>query len=308
MGRFTATDAVRLDVKARIGLTGVTNGGKTYSALEIAKGLLEAEGCKDDWSKVAIIDTERRRSLFYADNGEFGKFKFIDFQPPYNPQDYVEAVEYAESLGCLVIIIDSLSHAWNGTGGLLEYVADKTANSRSKNGFNEGWGGKDGGTAVQNRMIDRILSSKAHIIATFRQKMEYVQENDGQKTSIKKVGVKPIQRDDLEYEFDITLKLNNDHSAEIIKNTVEFIKGQGETIERITPEFGLNLGKYLKEGVSADEIIKKQVENVKNQINDFITKKPDLKSIWTIYSNKSFKEENDLDILNEIYKNMKECM
>jgi hypothetical protein len=313
MSRFTAVKAQRIKLKARIGLTGVTNGGKTYSALMIAKGLLQAENAytadgKLDWSKVAVIDTERRRSLFYADIPEFGQFQFIEFTPPYHPKDYMEAVNYAVSLGAEVIIIDSISHAWNGTGGILDIVRERTENSRSKNSFSDGWGGRGGGTELQNQFIDTILSTDAHIIATFRQKMEYVIERDeAGKTKITKLGTKPQQKDDLEYEFDITLKLDNDHYAEIIKNTVKFLDGQGTILEPITESFGKNLGDYLASGKAAETITQEQIAHAKEIIKDYVTKNPSLKEIFKLYSNKSLKDENDLKILNEIIKNMKEC-
>lgn len=256
MSGFVATKAQRLKLKARIGLTGATNTGKTYTAFRIAAGLLQSEGFvkedgTPDWSKVAILDTERDRALFYANDGTIGEFTHVQFKPPYSPTRYIEAVQFIESLGIQVCIIDSLTHAWSGTGGVLEIVSEKTQASKSKNAYNEGWGGKEGGTALQNTMVDAILSCNMHTICTFRQKMEYVQEKDEAtgKTVIRKLGVKPVQRDDLEYEFDITLKLNDDHSAEIIKNTVKFLGDKEETIPMITEEFGKLLGDYLNKGL-----------------------------------------------------------
>lgn len=280
--RFTVTKAKRESVKARIGLTGATNTGKTWTALLIAEGLLKAEGYtlengEVDWSKICVIDTERERSLFYANNGTFGEFSHIDFKPPYHPNDYVEAVQVAQDNGAKVIIIDSISHAWSGTGGVLEIVNEKTLNSRSKNTFNEGWGGKEGGTALQNNMIDKILACPCHIIATFRQKMEYVQEKDENgKTTISKLGVKPIQRDDLEYEFDITLKLNENHTAQVIKNTVNFINEKEFTTNPITSKFGEELGKYLSSGVDPKEIKEEKRKQLITSIYEMGTKYPAL--------------------------------
>lgn len=308
--RFTITSAKRLKLKARIGLTGATNCGKTYSALLIAGGLLQAEGFVDekgnpDWSKVGFIDTERKRALFYAENGIFGNFKHIDFVPPYHPRDYIEAVELLENAGVEVIIIDSLTHAWSGTGGILDIVNEKTANSKSKNTYTEGWGGKNGGTAIQNEMVDRILSSKCHTIATFRQKMDYAMDRDENgKTVITKLGLKPIQKDDLEYEFDITLKFNNDHTADIIKNTVQFIKSDG-TLDKLTFDFGYQLGQYLAQGVDIETIKQAQVDNLKKNIIELVTGNPNLKDIYNIYTTTPLKELNDLNILNQIVKAMK---
>lgn len=284
MSKFVVTKAERQNVKARIGLTGATNTGKTWSALLIAKGLLESEkvyvkGTTEiDWSKICIIDTERNRSLFYANNGVFGKFSHINFEPPYDPESYVEAVKVAEENGAKVIIIDSLSHAWNGTGGVLEIVNDRTESSRSKNQFTAGWGGKEGGTALQNKMIDSILSSKAHIIATFRQKMEYVQERNETtgRTEINKIGIKPVQRDDLEYEFDVTLKFNNDHTAEIIKNTLSFIDEDELKIKPLDESFGKQLGDYLATGEDPEKIKEESRKALINNIKEEAKQNPSL--------------------------------
>ena len=286
MSRFVVTSAERQNVKARIGLTGATNTGKTWTALLIAKGLLKSEGAilpngDVDWSKICIIDTERKRALFYANNGVFGKFMHIEFAPPYDPESYIEAVSVAEQNGAKVIIIDSLSHAWNGTGGVLEIVNERTQASRSKNQFSEGWGGKDGGTALQNRMIDHIMSSKCHIIATFRQKMEYLIEKDENgKTAVNKEGIKPVQRDDLEYEFDVTLKLHNDHTAEVIKNTLSFVDEKELKVTPVTEQFGDDLGSYLSSGVDAEKIKEdKRMALIKN-IKELAKENPSLKTFY----------------------------
>lgn len=315
MSRFVATQAQRLQLKARIGLTGSTNTGKTYTALVIAAGLLKSEGCvledgSPDWSKVVLIDTERQRALFYANNGRFGKFLHIDFTPPYSPQDYVEAVKYAESLGAKVCIIDSLSHAWSGTGGVLEIVNERTANSRTKNQFSEGWGGKDGGTALQNDMINNILSCGMHTICTFRQKMEYVQEKDEAtgKTVIRKMGIKPTQRDDLEYEFDLTLKLNNDHTAEIIKNTIEFIGKNEEIIPVITEEFGIVLGNYLNSGASIQEHQQQLKETYIQQIKEMADAHPALYDYYLVKYDGVKLAELTLSDLKDVLREFKEML
>ena len=315
MSRFIATDAKRLNVKARIGLTGATNAGKTYTALRIAGGLLTAEGYTDekgrpDWSKVAIIDTERSRSLFYAENGQFGSFKHVEFAPPYSPLDYIEAVNYVESLGIKVCIIDSLSHAWNGTGGILDIVTDLTLKSKTKNAYNEGWGGKAGGTALQNKMIDEILSSKMHTICTFRQKMEYVQEKDEAtgKTVIKKLGVKPVQRDDLEYEFDITLKLNDDHTAEIIKNTVDFLGKKETTLPVITEEFGKLLGEYLSKGENVEIYKAKIKESLLTDVKTLFDKYPPLVEYYKNTYTQAKVSSLEIDELRTLIKELKEMI
>lgn len=313
MSEFIVQKAKRLKLKARIGLTGPTNCGKTYSALVIAKGLLQSEKLLDengqpDWSKVCVIDSERKRSLFYVNNGVFGEFMFIEMTPPYSPKRYIEATQAALDAGAKVIIIDSLSHAWSGTGGVLQIVSDRTANSRTKNSYSDGWGGTDGGTAIQNQMIDYLMAIDAHLICTFRSKMDSVMEKDEGtgRTVIKRLGIKPDQRGDLEYEFDITLQFDKDtHKPEIIKNTVQFI--DESSMDVLTEEFGKNLGDYLAQGIDPETIKQAQLEHARKTIVTLMKENPNNKAIYDIYAKgQNLKDITDLNLLNTIIRKVKE--
>lgn len=308
MNSFTVQKAERLKLKARIGLTGPTNCGKTYGALIIAQGLMEADNL--DWSKVCIIDSERRRSLFYANNGVFGEFMFIEMTPPYSPQRYIEATQAALDAGAKIIIIDSLTHAWSGTGGVLDIVTERTQKSKTKNSYSDGWGGTDGGTALQNKMIDYLMAIPAHLICTFRSKMDSVMEKDEGtgRTVIKRVGIKPVQRDDLEYEFDITLQFDKDtHTPEIVKNTVQFIQQDNLGLGPITKEFGKNLGDYLSQGIDPEIIKKGQIEHAKKTIVALVNENPNNKEIYKLIAGDTkLADLNDLNVLNNIIRKIKE--
>lgn len=308
MNSFTVQKAERLKLKARIGLTGPTNCGKTYGALIIAQGLMEADNL--DWSKVCIIDSERRRSLFYANNGVFGEFMFIEMTPPYSPQRYIEATQAALDAGAKIIIIDSLTHAWSGTGGVLDIVTERTQKSKTKNSYSDGWGGTDGGTALQNKMIDYLMAIPAHLICTFRSKMDSVMEKDEGtgRTVIKRVGIKPVQRDDLEYEFDITLQFDKDtHTPEIVKNTVQFIQQDNLGLGPITKEFGKNLGDYLSQGIDPEIIKKGQIEHAKKTIVALVSENPNNKEIYKLIAGDTkLADLNDLNVLNNIIRKIKE--
>lgn len=311
--KFIIEDAEREKLKARIGLTGATNCGKTYTSLIIAGGLLISEGEVDEngkplWSKVAVIDTERKRSLFYAQNGVFGKFKHINFEPPYDPNDLKDLIKDLEKMDIKVVIIDSLTHFWNGTGGILDQVNKRTRASRTKNSYTDGWGGEGGGTETQNSMIDEILGCNMHTICTFRQKMDYtIEKNEEGRTVINKIGVKPVQRDDLEYEFDITLKLDNEHKAEIIKNTVTCFQSSG-ILEPLTFDFGIHLGEYLAQGKDPEEIKKEQQKTLSDSIIS-ICKEDESCRIYVQhkYINTGLKlQEADVKILTQILKELNE--
>lgn len=193
--------ATRSQAKARIALMGTAGSGKTYTALRLAHVL--AQG-----GKVAVFDTERGSASKYADdeNPDGGLFTFdvIDDMKDFAPQQYMQAIVEAEKAGYSVLVFDSLSHAWAGPGGVLEFVDARTQAGKSQ--FSNGW--KDG-TPLQNQMIERILTAKLHIIATLRTKTEYVVEVVNGKSQPRKVGMQPVQRQGLEYEFDVILDMDD---------------------------------------------------------------------------------------------------
>ena len=236
---------VRAKSKLRMALTGVSGAGKTLGALLIAHGIT------GDWDKVAVIDTEHERARVYANRSEYGigEFMYAPLYPPYSPDRYAALVkEAAEIVGPDgVVIVDSLSHAWNSTGGVLE-LKDEIATRRGQNSYTA-WGeaGK-----IQTNFVNTILSVNCHTIVTMRSKMEYALEenNQGKKTPVK-IGLAPIQRDDTEYEFDIVLDIGRNHIATTSKD-VTFLDKYGEVI---TVELGQQLKEWLNDGVDASAIM-----------------------------------------------------
>lgn len=176
----------------RLALLGPAGSGKTYSALKIAKGLGE---------KIALIDTEHGSARLYA--GDVVDFDVIELES-FEPEQYIKWIGEAERAGYDVLIIDSLSHAWSGKGGILEFV-DRT--KKGPNSFNA-WGDA---TPKHNNLVEALLKCRMHLVVTMRTKMEYVQEKDPNtgKTTIRKLGLQPVQRDGLEYEFTIVGDLNS---------------------------------------------------------------------------------------------------
>lgn len=194
--------ATKKMAKARVALAGPSGAGKTYSAL-IAATVLAQGG------KVAVIDTERGSASLYSETFDFDVLELNT----YSPKTYTEAIHAAEKAGYAVIVIDSLSHAWEGEGGALDML-DQFA-GRSGNQFSA-W--KDV-TPVHRRMVDAMLQSPCHVVVTMRSKMDYVQEkNKDGKTEIRKVGMNPIQRAGMEYEFTLVVDLDINHKAVVSKS------------------------------------------------------------------------------------------
>ncbi|MBU2704101.1 hypothetical protein Ga0466249_005254 [Sporomusaceae bacterium BoRhaA] len=212
--------ATRTKAKLRLGISGPAGGGKTFGSLLVAYGITS------DWNKICVIDTENHSGELYANynkNGtEIGEFNYIEIVSPYTPEKYIAAIHEAGAAGIECIIIDSLTHAWSGEGGLL----DKKGQLEKKAGVNS-WTAWRDITPMHNRLVDSILNSKTHMIATLRAKMETIQEKDDHgKTIIRKIGMNPIQRDGMEYEFTTFIDIDQNHQATTSKDRTSLFDGK----------------------------------------------------------------------------------
>jgi hypothetical protein len=190
--------ATREAVKARIALTGPAGSGKTYTALALATGLAD---------KVAVVDTERGRAKEYA-----GIFTFDHFAPErFDPRELIRLLAAAGQHGYGCVVVDSFSHYWMGKGGALEFVDERK-------GF-AGGGWKDY-RPIENQLMDGLLAYPGHVICTMRVKTAYeVGRGADGKLAPRKVGMKPEQRDGVEYEFSIVGEMDAEHTMTVTKTT-----------------------------------------------------------------------------------------
>lgn len=194
--------AERKRAKARIALCAPSGGGKTHSALLMAAGM---------GTKIAVIDTENGSAEMEAGKQGIPDYDVLTVEAPFDPKKYIDAIKAAEVAGYEVIIIDSLSHAWSGTGGLLE-KKDQMTKVKGNNSFTA-WREI---TPLHNQLVDSMLQSKCHVIATMRTKTEYtVNKTDDGKTEIKKMALAPVQRDGMDYEFTIVFDIAQDNHLAI---------------------------------------------------------------------------------------------
>ncbi len=208
---MTFHKAVKYGAKLRLALSGPAGAGKTYTALTLATALA-------DGGSVALIDTEHGSASKYADLFTFDTLCLETF----HPQRYIDAIHEAEQGGYAVLVIDSLSHAWSGQGGLLE-EKDKIARAKYSGNSFSAW---NDASAIQNKLVNVILGAKLHIIATVRSKMDYVLETGANgKTMPRKVGMAPVQRDDLPYEFDVFCSMESDNTLIVDKSRCPALSG-----------------------------------------------------------------------------------
>ena len=248
---FEFVPATKTQAKARIALIGPSGSGKTYTALKFA-GVLG--------NKIALIDTENSSASKYAGDQDLPKFNVLNLTE-YAPHTYVEAIKSAEKAGFNVLVIDSLSHAWAGKGGALEMV-DKAAKKYRENSF-AAW--RDV-TPHHNALVDALVQCSIHLIVTMRTKTEYVVETNAKgKQAPRRVGLAPVQRDGLEYEFDIVADIDLDHTLQIIKTRCKAL--DGFTVQKPGADVAQIIADWLGDGDeplpphwSGDQVKRQQIE------------------------------------------------
>jgi hypothetical protein len=236
--------AERKKAKIRLGLSAVSGGGKTFSALNIAYGL------SGDWTKIAVIDTENNSADLYA---HLGDFNVLELHAPYTPERYIESIKACEEADVEVIIIDSITHEWDGKGGCLEIMD-------SLGGKYQDWAKV---TPRHQAFIDAILQSKAHVITTVRRKQDYEMSkgSDG-KVKVEKAGLKEVTREGFEYELTVNLELDIRHNATASKDRTGLFMGRPAFVPSV--ETGEMIKEWCQSGIDPQEEIKESISKLAN--------------------------------------------
>lgn len=221
--------ATRQQSRMRLGIQGPSGSGKTIGALQVAYGLC------GNWTKIALLDTEYGSGNLYS---HLGPYNTVMLGQPFTPEKYIEAIQLCEHSGMEVIILDSVSHEWEY---LLDYHGSLPGNSFTN------WNKI---TPRHNAFISAILQSPCHVIATTRSKSDYVLTDKNGKMVPEKVGMKPIQRDGLEYEFTVVFDLDIKHNATASKDRTSLFSGKPEF--KLTDAVGQQLLKWCKTGAIVD--------------------------------------------------------
>lgn len=245
--------ASRKQTKIKILLSGPSGSGKTYSSLLLANGLA-------DWEKIVLIDTERGSGDLYCD---LGKYNILSVTPPFTPERYIEAMDICTDEGMEVIILDSITHEWDGVGGILEQHRNMAGNSYIN------WNKL---TPRHNKFIDKILQSDCHIICCGRAKQDYVLIDSNGKSIPQKVGMKTITREGFDYEVTLSFDLDIKHYATATKDRTKLFIDKPPFI--ISQETGQNLLNWGNEGITQEEELKDvliSVPDIKNvkELEDF---------------------------------------
>lgn len=280
---FKKTVAQREKVKLMIGVCGPSGSGKTYSSLQLAYGIV------GDWKKIAFADTENKSALYYAGD-KTGEWEHIDFPSTikggYHPNNWINLIQFVEQDPNIeVLILDSISHEWDGNGGCLQLV-ELFSKTQKGNTFTP-WKTV---TPLHAAFIDKMRESRLHIIATMRAKSDYsMEKNEYGKTSPKKVGLKPIQRDGIEYEFGIWFDLDADsHYAIASKDRTGTFSERKSFL--ISPELGKELSDWAGEGKEPEIPLFTGNENQIKWLKGIITSKDTYDQVLESIMNKPLKE------------------
>ncbi len=226
----------RNQAKIKMAIQGPAGSGKTYSSLLVAFGLC------NDWSNVAVIDSENHSSDLYA---HLGTFNVVHLEAPFNPERYIEAIRLCVSAGMQVVIIDSISHEWEGTGGILDQHGAMPGNSFTN------WSKL---TPFHNSFVQEILQSPVHIIATIRTKQEFIVADKNGRMVPEKVGLKPVTRDGMDYEFTLVFDLDIKNRATASKDRTGLFMGKPE--QRLSTQTGKVILDWCNEsqGTTTDQL------------------------------------------------------
>lgn len=251
---FTLQKAKRQQVKLRLNLSAPSGAGKTYSALLLAKGLV------NDWDKIAVIDTENGSASLYD---HLGGFNVINLVPPFSPERYIEAINACVSAGMECVIIDSSTHEWSGAGGCLE-INEKLAAAKYKGNTWSAWSET---TPRHDKFVNHVLHAPVHIITCTRSKMETVM---GEDRKVKKVGMKDMQRDGWEYELTVSLSIDRDtHMAIASKDRTELFEGKEPFI--ISEATGQLIKQWCETGEKPKPVKVTTPEDALHMINEATT-------------------------------------
>ena len=308
---FKFEDVERLQCKASIMIEGLTGRGKSGLALILGYGLTGG-----DWTKVSHVDTENKSANLFAGiecsiGDKFGKFKVGQLTKDigYKPTHYIAFREAAKRAGAKVVIKDSISHAWQYEGGILDLVTQAKARATNTKDQYAAWGDPEV-VKEKNELLQLIRDPEVHVITTVRVKEKFEYDTSGEKAKLVSLGEQQIQQADLKYEADLVLHMLKAGSktkhpvARVIKSRYAILV-EGDEYE-FTPALISQIKEYLEDGVDPDTLLEQQRQDYIEGVKETLTKTPNLKMIWNVLKKDAGHEKTKLadmplDLLKSLF-------
>lgn len=262
-------------VKIVLGIVGESGEGKTYTALQIARGMV------DKSSEIGFLDTENKRgSLYY--NILDAPFMIGDLYPPFSPRRYITSIKEFQESGIKVLVIDSISHEWEGEGG-----CDDIANAPKANGEPRLVANWIGAKREHKAFMNALLQSSVHIICCIRAR---------EKTSFKdpkkpvSQGIQPICEKSFMFELTASIMMENQGKSQKWLKMPEFLKnafGDGNTY------LGIDTGKKIREWVN--QVPQENPEITKLKAEMLMECEKGLEALVTVWKTVPKKYQKELD-------------
>jgi len=270
---FEIRKATKKQSKLRVLLEGASGSGKTKSGLILIESIAK---------KYAVIDTERGSSELYSDAHDFDVLRL---ESPYTPERYIEAIIAVQAAGYDGVLIDSITHEWNGPGGCLE-IQDKLG------GRFQDWAKV---TPRHQKFIDTILGCNMHVVATVRSKVDY--SFDPTTKKVTKQGMAPQQRDGMDFEMTLVFALNQAHMATATKDRTNIFDGNQEHV--IVPDTGKKILDWLNSGekVPGEKELAEKMRAAKAEKH--------LINVWTKYQSEIKKYPGLIKVKDEVKQSFK---
>jgi hypothetical protein len=238
MGILNIRPAVRGEIKALIAIAGETGSGKTYTALQLARGMV------DKPAEIGLLDTEAQRGSHYADILD-GKFKIADLYPPFSPGRYREAIKEFQAEGVKVLVMDSGSHEWEGEGG-----CDDIANAKMGNSGMPNW---IGAKREHKGYMNTLLYCNMHVITCLRAREKTDFKNPNKPTSL---GVQPVCEKNFMFEMLCSMMMSNEGKSQKFLKMPEFLRPAfGSGNDYLTQETGRKIIEWIRTGEKEDPAI-----------------------------------------------------
>lgn len=253
-----ARKAEKRQVKLKLCIQGPSGSCKTKGALQLATQL---------WpdSKILLVDTENESASLYADDFDFDT---IPLDPPFESSRYEACIDYAVRSGYDVLILDTITHQWDGEGGILRRKEELDRRPGSNSFTN--WATF---TPEHTHFIEAIKQAPIHVIATMRSKQEYaLEQNDKGKSKPVKLGMAPIQRDGMDYEFTIVFDGQMDHRCTISKDRTSLFDDR--PVNLADAKVAAKIKAWLENGKPADTQTAPKVAPQTPQAAPVVTPKP----------------------------------
>ena len=252
---MTFQQAVRTATPVVISLAGRSGSGKSYSSLLMARGLAGPEG------KVAVIDTENRRSRMYADDAEVGGFHVADLFAPFTAAAYIQKIDEAEKFGADVLVIDSMSHEWAGIGGAIDQAEEISSKSRAPGPM--AWKGPK---LAHKRLVNRLLAAQCHVICCLRAEHKLVayRDDQGKQAFAESPDLIPEQEKRFIYEMTVSATLDDKTHLPVFTKCPKPLLGALQDGRLIGKDTGEIIRAWVNGGAAVDPAVEAALQMLRD--------------------------------------------